>query len=180
MSNSTTQDAMSESMTDAQRLARAGISAPPASAALGNAARDIKRFRSQGNCNIICDSCADFSPAVAEALGIEVIPFSYVLDGEEHLDDMWAHMSPHDFYERMREGASVSTSAVTPGRYYEVFSAAAQKGVPTLYLAFTRGLSSSVEAAQTAAQMVRDEHPDFELYVLDNLLPSACAELLAI
>ena len=76
MSNSTTQDAMSESMTDAQRLARAGISAPPASAALGNAASDIKRFRSQGNCNIICDSCADFSPAVAEALGIEVIHFS--------------------------------------------------------------------------------------------------------
>ena len=183
MTKSKTPDAQAsdDSMTEAQRLAAAeGISAPPASVALGATASDIKRFRAKRTCNIICDSCADFSPAVASALGIEVIPFPYVMDGQEHLDDLWTSTSPHDFYESMRKGSTATTSAVTPGRYHQIFSAAAERGLPTLYLGFTGGLSSSIYAAEQAAQMVREEHPGFELYVLDNLLPSACAELLAI
>lgn len=154
-----------------------GVSPSPE---LGEAAGAIRLFREQRTCNIIVDSCADFSPAVARALGVTVVEFPYVVDGVEHTDDLWATQSAHDFYELMRKGANITTSAVTPGHYYDVFTEAATKGIPTIYLGFTRGLSSSIEAAQTAAQMVRDEHPDFELYVLDNRSPSACAELLAI
>ena len=132
------------------------------------------------NCHIIVDSCADFSQGVVEQLGVECIPFAYVQDGKEYLDDGWKAQTPHDFYEAMRKGATATTSAVTPGRYYEVFKAAAQEGTPTLYLSFTAGLSSSFSSAEQAADMVRQEFPDFELYVLDNKCPSACAELLAI
>ena len=137
-------------------------------------------YRRGGQCHIIVDSCADFAPEVARALGVEVISFPFVIGGEEHEDDLWQSMTPHEFYERMRKGEHATTSAVTPGHYLEVFERAAASGVPTVYLSFTRGLSSSVDAARSAAQMVLDAHPGFELYVIDNLCPSAAAELLAI
>ncbi len=144
------------------------------------AARLGRAYHAQPNVHIIVDSCADFSPEVVRSLGVEVVSFSFVMDGEEHADDFWQSMSPHDFYDKMRHGAEATTSAVTPGHYLEVFEAAAKKGVPTVYLAFTRGLSSSIEAARQAADMLRESYPDFELYIVDNLCPSAAAELLAI
>ena len=144
------------------------------------AARLGRAYHARSNVHIIVDSCADFAPEVVRALGVETISFNYVMGGVEHEDDFWQSMSPHDFYERMRQGETATTSAVTPGHYLEVFEAAAERGVPTIYLAFTRGLSSSVDAARQAADMVREKHPDFELYVIDNLCPSAAAELLAI
>lgn len=144
------------------------------------AARLGRAYHAQPNVHIIVDSCADFAPEVVRALGVETISFSFVMDGQEHADDFWQSMTPHDFYEKMRQGQTATTSAVTPGNYLEVFERAAEKGVPTVYLAFTRGLSSSVDAARQAAEMVRESHPGFEIYVVDNLCPSAAAELLAI
>ena len=105
------------------------------------------------------DSCADFAPEVVEALGVEVVSFSFVMGGQEHADDFWKSMSPHDFYERLRAGEVATTAAVTPGHYLEVFERAAQKGTPTIYLAFTRGLSSSVDAARQAADIDPREVP---------------------
>ncbi len=144
------------------------------------AARLGRAYHAHTNVHIIVDSCADFAPEVIEALGVETVSFSYVIDGVEYPDDFWRSMTPHEFYDRMRAGEQATTSAVTPGKYLEVFERAAEKGTPTVYLAFTRGLSSSVDAARQAREMVLEKYPDFELYVIDNLCPSAAAELLAI
>ncbi len=144
------------------------------------AARLGRAYHAQPNVHIIVDSCADFAPEVVRALGVEVVSFPFVMGGEEHLDDFWQSMSPSEFYDRMRKGETATTSAVTPGHYLEVFERAAERGVPTIYLAFTRGLSSSVDAARQAADMVRESRPGFEIYVIDNLCPSAAAQLLAI
>lgn len=132
--------------------------------------------------HIIVDSTADYAPGVAEQLGVEVIPFTYVDDqGTEHVDDMWKTQDPHDFYEQLRKHPDTHfhTAAVTPGRYYEVFERCAKEGVPTLYFGLTAGLSSSIDNAQKAAQAIRDKYPDFEIYVVDNRCDSAAGELLA-
>ena len=177
---------MSSDNNDNLNVRAAGSSEPAASASVElQAPADFARvagasYRRGGQCHIIVDSCADFAPEVAKALGVEVVSFPFVMPDGEHVDDLWQSMSAHDFYERMRKGEHVTTSAITPGHYMEVFERAAKSGVPTVYLAFTRGLSSSVDAARQAAQMVMDDNPGFELYVVDNLCPSAAAELLAI
>jgi DegV family protein with EDD domain len=147
----------------------------------GASASDIHPYRHKElDVHIIVDTPADFNPQVAKALGVEVIGFPFVIDGEEFIDDMWQSIEPHEFYDKMRHGMTPSTSAITPGRYYEVFKAAAEAGKPTIYLGFTGALSSSIHAAETARDMVLEECPDFELYVIDNKCPSAAAELLAL
>jgi DegV family protein with EDD domain len=144
------------------------------------AAEPPSRFKKTVQVNIIVDSPGDFNPQVVEAMGVTVIPFTYVVDGQEYYDDLWHTTTAHDFYEKMRHGMAPTTAAIAPGRYYEIFKQAAEAGMPTVYFAFTASLSSSFYSAQTAAQMIAEEYPDFELYVIDNLCPSAAAELLAL
>lgn len=141
-----------------------------------------RAYHQKRQVKIIVDSTADYAPGVTEQLGVEVIPFTYVGPDGEHVDDLWATSDPHEFYEGMRKNPHVryTTSAVTPGRYLEVFERAAEEGLPTIYMGLTAGLSSSIYAAEQAAQMVRDSHPDFEIYVLDTRCDSAAGELLAI
>lgn len=182
---------MSSEISDNSNLQAAGSTEPAAVACFeaapvaGEEPETIARavgasYRRDGQCRIIVDSCADFAPEVARALGVEIVHFPFVMEDGEHVDDLWRSMSPHEFYERMRAGEHVSTSAVTPGNYLEVFERMAKDGVPAVYLAFTRGLSSSVDAARQAADLVREAHPGYEIYVVDNLCPSAAAELLTI
>ena len=182
---------MSSEISDNSNLQAAGSTEPAAVACFeaapvaGEEPETIARavgasYRRDGQCRIIVDSCADFAPEVARALGVEIVHFPFVMEDGEHVDDLWRSMSPHEFYERMRAGEHVSTSAVTPGNYLEVFERIAKDGVPAVYLAFTRGLSSSIDAARQAADLVREAHPGYEIYVVDNLCPSAAAELLTI
>lgn len=131
---------------------------------------------------IIVDSTADYAPEVVERLGVEVIPFTYITPEGEQVDDLWRTSDPHAFYERMRQnpGMRLTTCAVTPGRYLEVFERAAKAGLPTIYMGLPAGLSSSIDSARQAADMVKERYPGFELYVLDNRCDSAAGELLAI
>ena len=105
---------------------------------------------------IIVDSTADYAPEVAERLGVEVIPFTYITPEGEQVDDLWRTSDPHAFYERMRQnpGMRLTTCAVTPGRYFEVFERAAKAGLPTIYMGLPAGLSSSIDSARQAADMI--------------------------
>ena len=129
---------------------------------------------------IVVDTCADLTPQIAATLDVDILGFPYILDGEEHTDDIWSSISPKEFYDKLRAGAKASTSAVSLGRYLEFFTECAKEGTPTVYLCFTSALSSSYNSALSAADEVRAQYPDFELYVVDNALPCACGELLAL
>lgn len=144
--------------------------------------RCIQKFHQRRSCKVIVDSSSDFAPSVLKRLGLEYIPISYVTPEGERLDDLWESQTPHDFYEAFRQDPTLhyTTAAITPGRYLEVFERAAKEGVPTIYLALSAGLSSTIYNAEQAAEMVREKYPDFELYVLDPCCDSASVELLAL
>ena len=135
-------------------------------------------FHGSRTCKIICDSCGDFAPQVLENLDVECIKFSYFIDSHEYVDDIWQSIDAHTFYEMIAQGKIATTAAVSPGMYYQIFEQYAQQNIPCIYFGFTAGLSSSIHNAQTAKQMIEKDYPGYEMYVLDNLLPSASAELL--
>ena len=129
---------------------------------------------------IVVDPCADLTPQSAASLDVDIRGFPYILDGEEYTDVFWTSITPKEFYDKLRSGVKASTSAVSLGRYLEFFTECAKEGTPTVYLCFTSALSSSYNSALSAADQVREQYPDFELYVVDNALPCACGELLAL
>lgn len=139
-------------------------------------------YHKSRNVSIIVDSTADWAKGVPERLGVEVLPFSYISEEGEFADDGWQRITAHDFYQDMRDNPEkrLTTAAITPGKYYECFERYAKIGTPTLYLCLTEGLSSSINNARQAKEMIAESYPDFELEVLDNKVDSAAGMLLAI
>ena len=129
-------------------------------------------------CNMIIDSCCDLPASVVDVPGVEVLKFPYLVDGEEHLDDLYATTSCHDFYEAMRKGAVPSTAQLPIPVITDAFMRAIESGVPTVYLSFTSGLSGSFDTAQLVRDQLVAEHPGAELYIVDTKLASIAEGLL--
>ena len=129
-------------------------------------------------CNVIVDSCCDLPASVVDVPGVEVIKFPYLLDGEEHFDDMYTTMTAHDYYESLRKGAQPSTAQIPIAVLLDTFTRAIESGVPTVYLSFTSGLSGSFNTALMLRDELVKEHPEAELYVIDTKLASIAEGLL--
>ena len=124
------------------------------------------------NCRLILDSCSDLPRQVLDDAGIEFFRFPFNMNDGEHLDDLGQSMGAKEFYDRMRTGEVSVTAQLPVPTLEEVFENAAEEGTPTVYLAFTGGLSGTFESAQMVAETVRQRHPGFELYLVDTLLAS--------
>ena len=130
------------------------------------------------NCSLIIDSCCDLPRDVVDAEGVKVVGFSYNNESGSHIDDMYASLTAHDFYEARRGGDEPSTSQVTLGEFLEVFKQAYEEGKPAVLLSFSSALSGSYSTACIAADQIKQEHPDFELHVVDTKLASIAEGLL--
>ena len=129
-------------------------------------------------CNMIIDSCCDLPASVIDVPGVELLCFPYLMEGEERLDDMFATMTAHEFYEAMRKGAAPSTAQIPIATLLDAFRKAAEGGVPTVYLGFTSGLSGTFETVLLIRDQVVASYPDAELYVVDTHLASIAEGLL--
>ena len=123
-------------------------------------------------CNIISDSCCDLPRDLYETLGIGLLKFPYSMDDGEHFDDLFASTTPHQFYERLRKGEQAYTAQIPYMQILEVFEAAAQEELPTVFLCFTSGLSGNYESMLKACEETKAKHAGAEIYVVDTLLPS--------
>jgi DegV family protein with EDD domain len=122
---------------------------------------------------LITDSSCDLPARTVEALGLELVSLRFTIDGREFVDDLGRTMSHAEFYRRMRAGATPTTSAVPLADYLRVFAHCAETGRPALLLGLAAHLSSSYEAAITAAGMVNAEHPGADIRVIDSVNASA-------
>ncbi|MBQ9043739.1 MAG: DegV family protein [Eggerthellaceae bacterium] len=129
-------------------------------------------------CNVIIDSCCDLPRAVIDIPGVELLQFPFMLDGEEHFDDMFESLPAREFYNRMRKGAEVSTAQIPMPVITDAFQRAIESGVPTVYLGFTSGLSGNFNTAQMVRDQLVAENPGAELYVVDTHLASIAEGLL--
>ncbi|WP_165170733.1 DegV family protein [Adlercreutzia sp. ZJ242] len=128
-------------------------------------------------CNLIIDSCCDLPPQVVDREGVYLLKFPYILDGQTFEDDLFQSVSAPEFYDAMRKGAEPSTSQISMPVIIDAFNAAVDSGIPTVYLAFTSGMSGSYDVAMLVYEQVRAAHPDFELYVVDTRLASVAEGL---
>ena len=82
----------------------------------------------QVQCNLIIDSCCDLPLEMVQIEGIDLLCFSYILDGESYKDDFYQSRTPHDFYEIIRQGGMPSTSQSSPADIEAAFRRAAKSG----------------------------------------------------
>ena len=123
---------------------------------------------------ILTDSCADLPMNIYEALNIEVVPLSFLLEGKtykNHPDQ--SSMKFSEVYGKLRDGANISTSAVNVEEFRTAYLPHLQAGKDILYLGFSSGLSGTCNAGAIAAKELMEEYPDRTITVVDTL----CAAL---
>jgi DegV family protein with EDD domain len=122
---------------------------------------------------IMTDSCCDMTAQLAEELELSVLPLSLMMGDETYRN--WLdgrEIGFHEFYERIRSGASATTSAVSVGDFEEAMRPLLQEGKDILYLAFSSGLSTTYQSAVIAADSLQEEFPDARIFVVDTLAAS--------
>ena len=119
---------------------------------------------------LFTDTSANLPVEIIDVYGIEVVPFSYTIDGVEYIPER--EFDGKAFYAAMRAGSEVKTSMVNAGTFIERFKAALDAGKDILCISFSSALSTTYQSACIAAEDLRAEHPEAKIIVIDSLCAS--------
>lgn len=102
---------------------------------------------------MVTDSNAQLPPELAERYGVEIVPLSVTVDGQEYLEGV--DLGAAEFYARFRTGRPVVTTAQpSPGRFAEAYEAAAERGATEiLSVHIGSSVSGTVNSARLASQV---------------------------
>ncbi|HIT68968.1 MAG TPA: DegV family protein [Candidatus Aphodomonas merdavium] len=130
---------------------------------------------------ILTDSSCDLPADLAREKGIEYVPLTVRLDGKEYRNELdESEISSKDFYDKLRNGAPVQTSAPTVQEFEERIAAFAEKGQDVLYLGFSSALSATYNVGRSAIEAVREKYPERKLLAVDTLCASLGEGLLVL
>ena len=122
---------------------------------------------------IISDSNCDFTPALIQELGVQIIPMEFVMNGKVYHNYPDEHdMSSKEFYRRIRAGEMCTTNQINTATFLELFAPILEGGEDIFYMAFSSGLSGTYNSACMAAQELRARYPEREVVVVDTLAAS--------
>lgn len=125
---------------------------------------------------IVTDSTADLPPALAEELGITVVPL-YVRFGDETYRDR-VDITEDEFYQRLMNGPiHPSTSQPTPQDFANVYRELSQQADGIVSIHISSKLSGTCNSALQAKELVATECP---VEVVDSEMVSMGLGLLAI
>ena len=92
---------------------------------------------------IFTDTAANLDCSLLEELGVELIPFSFYYNGEEHRVTSLEQFDGHAYYDMIRAGTDVTTSLVEPQRYIDGFTPLLREGRDILFVGMSSGISGS-------------------------------------
>ena len=120
-----------------------------------------------------CSSTVDLTPQQMEKRDIRYVCFHFILDGQDHKDDMGQSIAPEELYSRMVAGAEAKTSQVAFGEYTEYFEQLLREGKDILHVEFSSGLSGSYNSARLVVDELKEKYPDRKIYLADSLAASS-------
>ncbi len=119
---------------------------------------------------LITDSCADLPLHYYEELDIRVIPLSFLLEGQTYANcPDESSMKFSQVYQKLRDGANITTSAVNVEEFKDTFLPYLQEGKDILYMSFSSGLSGTYNAGRIAARELMEDFPDRTIRIVDTL-----------
>ncbi len=123
----------------------------------------------------VLTSCspADLNTEHFRSIRVPFVSFHYELGGTAYRDDLWTTMQPHEFYQRMLDGAEARTSQVNMTEYIQFFRPFLEEGKDILHLTLSSGLSGTVNSARAAAEELKKDYPGREILIVDSLAASS-------
>ena len=129
---------------------------------------------------ILTESSSDISLKIAKDNDIQVMPMDFILEGKSyaHYADS-REMDVKAFYQKLRDGAVVTTAAENVEDYMTWVKPLLEDGKDVLLVVFSSGLSSTFSTANVALAELREQYPDRKILAVDSLCASAGEALLA-
>lgn len=126
---------------------------------------------------IFTDSACDISEEMLAEWGVKYIPLTYTFSDSPKQYGNYDIPSP-EFYQKMRDGGVAKTAAINIATFEKVFEEFFKEGLDVLYVGFSSGLSSTVQAGEVAAKLTAEKYPERKIKVIDTLAASAGQGLL--
>ena len=122
---------------------------------------------------IMTDSSCDLPAAMAEEMGLCVLPLYVDVDGKKYANYLDGRdISFEEIYARLRTKCPAKTSAVNMNDFMEPMERLLESGKDVLYIGFSSGLSSTFDAGAMAARELSERWPDRKIYAVDSLCAS--------
>lgn len=122
---------------------------------------------------LTCESTADRPRAFFDVHDIKVAYFHYEIDGVVHDDDLYASISPDEFFGQIAAGAMPKTSQVSVGEYENLWTPLLQAGQDVLHVTLSSGISGTYGSACVAAELMKQRFPERCVRVVDSLAASS-------
>lgn len=119
---------------------------------------------------VFTDGCSNLPGRLLRELDIQVLPCSYVLDGEPGVftGDIDA-FDTHGYYEKLRHGSAMKTSLLNTQLFLNRFRPELEKGQDVIYLGMSSGISGTIQSAWLASVELKEEFPDRTVRIIDSL-----------
>ena len=116
---------------------------------------------------IITDSATDMPKEIVERFHLHVIPTPVVIDDVDYLDGATIHTE--EFYQILDDvNRDVKTYHINPDMFEAAFRPYAENGDSVIYMCFSTGIAGTFNAASIAKQTILEDHPDFDLTIIDS------------
>ena len=120
-----------------------------------------------------CSSTADYPREFFERRHINFACFHYTMDGQTFPDDLYAHISPHEFFSRIKAGSQPTTSQISAGDYVASWEPFLKEGKDVLHVTLSSGISGTYNSACVARDQLAARYPDRKIIVIDSLTASS-------
>ena len=117
---------------------------------------------------VMTDTSGNLPPQYILDYSLQVIPFSYFIEGREYNAVKDPDFDAEDFYARIKHGMKVTTSQIAPQQYADFFEPALRQGKDVIFICMSSGISGSCNSAKIAAQMLMEAYPGRIVEVIDT------------
>lgn len=132
------------------------------------------------NFKILTDSGCDMPFEKLHENNVDVIGMAVNFKGREYIEDNWKSIDASSYYKALKEGATPTTSQITPTRFYEFFKPYLENGQDVLYVGFSSSLSGTFGAANIAQNMLKEDYPHRRVELVDSMCASVGVSLLVL
>ena len=119
---------------------------------------------------VVSDGSCDLPEQITKEKDISIIHFLVSFDGKTYKKE-GVEIELKDFYQQMVDDPKTypKTAAPSPEDFYHVFESKVKEGLDIVCVCISTKLSSSVQSAEIARQMILEEYPNARIAVLDSL-----------
>ena len=132
--------------------------------------------------DIFADSAANLTDEMVAETGIKIIPFHYIINGQERpcyeAGTPFAQIAK-EFYGELAKGTDIKTSLICEQEFVDAVTPSLEAGRDAIIVTITEGLSGTFVQAMKAQETLKEKYPERKVFVVDSVNASLGEGILA-